>query len=637
MYGYAGKLLRVNLSESKTTEEPVPEELAKDYIGGNGFVARILWDELGKGVAPLGPENELIFATGPLTGTIWPSSGRLKVAGKSPITNGWGEANAGGHFAPEMKYCGFDAIIFEGQAESPVYLNLHDDGYEIRDAKHLWGKDVWETDDLLKEELQNPDLHTALIGQAGERLVRFAAVVVDKHAVAARPGLGAVMGSKRLKGIAAYGVKDVKVFNQGKLYELAVQVHRRLLSNPFSQSLIDYGTPLLVGIMNTIGRFPTKNCQQGTFPYASEIDGEVLAKKYRVREESCFACPFRCKKYHVVRDGKFKVDGGLGLEYESIHALGSLVWNRDIESIVFGNSLCNRYGVDTDDIGGVMGFAMELWEKGILSPEDTGGIDLTWGNPDVVVDLVRKICLREGFGDILAEGTHRVAERFGPEAQRYEMTVKGLDISAQDGRAQKSMGLSHVTSNRGADHLTSGEFLSEVGFPDAIKKRFEDRAQELYNRSILPEGADRLSPVFKPLMVCDSEHLAALADSLVVCKFTTHWPPVLYFEDIAESLYYATGIRYSAADMRLIGERIFLLERAFNLREGFSAKDDRLPERFVKEPSPTGESKGHVVELDEMLTEYYRLRGLDENGYPRYERMKTLGLTDVARGLGISG
>ncbi len=635
MFGWMGKILRVNLTDEETRVERLPESLARNYIGGNGFVARILWDELKEGIDALSPENKLIFATGPLNGTLWPSSGRLKVAAKSPLSNGWGESNAGGHLAPEIKYAGFDMVILEGKADKPVYIYIHDGKAEIRDAKHLWGKDTWNTHDELKGELENEEIHTATIGQAGENLVRFAAIMVDKYAAAARVGLGAVMGSKNLKALVAHGTRDVKIHNKGKFYEFSVEAHKRLLNHPFSKSLIDYGTPLLVEIMSSIGRFPTKNIQSGSFEYASDISGEVLRKKYRVREESCFSCPLRCKKYHIVKEGKWMIDGGLGLEYESIHALGSRVYNRDIESIIFGNVLCNKYGMDTDDTGGVIGFMMELWERGIITEKETGGLKLEWGTPDLIVDLINKIAMRQGLGNLLAEGTHRVAEKIGGEAKKYEMTVKGVDIPAQDGRAQKSMGLSHVTANRGADHLTSAEFLSEVGFPKAIKERFEHRAQEIYGRSILPEGADRLSPKFKPLMVFDSEHLAAIADSLIVCKFTTHWPPVIYFGEIAKALTYATGLKYTEEDIRLIGERIFMLERCFNLREGFSSRDDRLPERFLREPAPTGASKGQVVELNEMLMEYYRLRGLNEKGYPSLKKLRELDLEDLAKQLEI--
>ena len=635
MYGWMGQMLRVDLSTGSIRAEKLSEDLARDYIGGNGFAARILWDELEEGLDPFDPRNQVIFASGPLTGTIWPTTGRLKVASKSPMSNGWGEGNSGGYFAPEMKYAGYDAVIFSGRSERPVYLYLHDGEGELLDASPLWGKTTSQADEAMRRE-HGGDIHTALIGQAGENLVRFASIMIDRHHAVARSGLGAVMGSKNLKGIVAYGTRDVSLHNREEFFELATGAIDRLLTHQFSQSLIDYGTPMLVSIMSEIGRFPSKNCQSGSFPWHEDISGETLKEKYHVRDQSCFACPFACKKYHVVEKGKWKVDGGLGLEYESIHALGSLVWNRDLESIIYANLLCNLYGMDTDDAGGVMAHAMELWEKGIIDGEDTGGLDMVWGDPDLVVELVEKIALREGFGDVLAEGTHRVAERFGPEAKKYEMTVKGVDIPAQDGRAQKSMGLSHVTSNRGADHLTSAEFLSEVGFPDAILERFEHRAQAIYGRSIMPEGADRLSPTFKPLMVYDCEHLAAVADSLVVCKFTTHWPPVLYFQDVAEALTHATGFKYTEDDIRLAGERIFMLERCFNLREGFSSKDDRLPERFTKEPAPAGGARGQVVELDEMLEEYYKLRDLDERGYPSYERMKKLGLEDVARELGLS-
>jgi aldehyde:ferredoxin oxidoreductase len=291
--------------------------------------------------------------------------------------------------------------------------------------------------------------------------------------------------------------------------------------------------------------------------------------------------------------------------------------------------------MDTINTGAVIGFVMELWEKEIIEERDSLGIDLSWGDPPVIVDLIEKIAMRIDFGDLLAEGTHRVSQHYGDKAQQYEMTVKGLDIPGQDGRAQKSMGLSHATANRGADHLTSAEFLSEVGFPDLVQKRFDERAIELYGRSIMPEGADRLDPKFKPLMVLDSEHLSTLADSLVICKFSTHWPPIFYFEDLAKALTLATGVDYDEKDLRLIGERIFILERCFNLREGFSAQDDVLPKRFLNEPSPSGGAMGHTVELDVMIKEYYRLRDLDKDGFPSSERMKHLGLKDVADQLGI--
>jgi len=635
MYGWMGRILRIDLSEEEIRWEPLPEDVARSYIGGNGLGAKILWEEVPKGVDPLSPENKLIFATGPLNGTLWPMSGRLHIVSKGPLSNAWGEANAGGHFAPYLKFAGYDAIVLEGAAKKPVYIYIDDGDVEIRDASHLWGKDVWETHDMLKNELKE-EIHTAAIGPAGENLVRIAAVIVDKYAAAARTGMGAVMGSKKVKAIALYGTKRINLHNKYKFYELAVEAHRRLKAHPFSDGIIKYGTTILVDLINEIARYPTRNFQSGYFEEYKKLSAEVLKERYRVGEESCFGCPLHCKKRHVVKEGKYACEGGYGLEYETLNAYGGRIGNSNLESIIYANQLTNRLGMDTDNVGGVIGFMTELYEKGIIDKEFTGGIEFKWGDPDLLIKLIRMIAYREGIGDLMAEGTHRTALKIGGEALKYDMTVKGVDIPAQDSRAQKSMGLSHAVANRGADHVTSAEFLSEVGWPDAILERFEEKAKKLYGRSIMPEGGDRLSPKFKPLMVYDSENFAALVDSLVICKFCTHWPPVFYFKDIAEALTYATGIKFTEQDVRMVGERIYLLERAYNLREGLSRKDDRIPERFLKEPAPAGPCKGHVVELDEMLREYYRLRSYDERGYPSYEKMKELGLEEIAEELGIT-
>jgi len=634
MYGWMGRILRVNLSEEKVRWEPFSEDLAKTFIGGNGLGAKILWEEVSKGVDPLSPKNKLILATGPLNGTLWPMSGRLHIIAKGPLSNAWGEANVGGHFAPYLKFAGFDAIVVEGAAKKPVYLYVDDGKAEIRDASHLWGKDVWETHDALRKEL-GEEVHTAAIGPAGENLVRIAAIMVDKHAAAARTGMGAVMGSKKLKAVAVYGTKRIKLHNKYKFYELAVLAHKRVKSHPFSEGVVKYGTTILVDLMNEIARYPTRNFQSGFFEEYKKLSADLLKEKYRIGEMSCFGCPLHCKKHHVVKSGKYACDGGYGLEYETLDAYGGRIGNSDVEAVIYANQLTNRLGMDTDNVGGVIGFMTELYEKGIIDKKFTEGLELKWGDPDLLIKLIKMIAYREGIGDLMAEGTHRVALTIGGDALKYDMTVKGVDISAQDSRAQKSMGLSHAVANRGADHLTSSEFFSEVGWPDAIIERFEERAKEIYGRSIMPEGGDRLSPKFKPLMVMDSENYAALVDSLVICKFCTHWPPVFYFKDIAEALTYATGIRFTEEELRLIGERIYLLERAYNLREGLSSKDDRLPERFLKEPAPAGPCKGQVVELDEMLKEYYRLRGYDERGYPSYEKLREVGLEEVAEELGI--
>ena len=635
MYGWMGRILRVNLSEEKISVEPLKEELAKKFLGGNGLAAKILWDEVGREVDPLSPENKLIFASGPLSGTLWPTSGRLHVAAKGPLSNAWGEGNSGGGFAPYMKFAGFDAIIVEGCAEKPVYLHVDDGEAELRDASHLWGKDVWETETLLRKEL-GQDIHTAIIGPAGENLVRIAAIMVDRNNAVSRSGLGCVMGSKKLKAVAVHGSKSIRLHNKYKFYELAVAAHRKMLNHQFARDVIMYGTTILVDLMNKIARYPTKNFQSGYFEKYERLSAKVLKEKYRAGDVACFGCPYRCKKWHMIRSGKYACDGGHGLEYETLDAYGGRIGNDDIEAIIYANQLTNRLGMDTDNVGGVIGFMTELFEKGIIDEKFTGGIRFRWGDPELLVKMIKMIAYKEGIGKLLAEGTHRVAQKIGGEALKYDMTVKGVDIPAQDGRAQKSMGLSHAVANRGADHLTSAEFLSEVGWPDAIIERFEDLAKKIYGRSIMPEGADRLDPKFKPLMVVESENFAAIADSLVVCKFSTHWPPAIYYPDIAKALTYATGISFNEEDVRKIGERIYILERCYNLREGYSSKDDKLPERFLREPAPAGPCKGHVVELDEMLKEYYRLRGYDERGYPSYEKLRNLDLLEVAKELGIT-
>ena len=626
MFAYAGKILRVDLSNKKVRIEKLPEEFAQNYIGGNGFAARTLWNEIEKGIDPLGPRNKLIFSVGPITGTIYPRTGRYEVSAKSPLTNGYGEANSGGFFGPEMKYAGFDMFIFEGVSESPVYVYVNNGKAEIRDATNLWGKTTWETEEEIRRELENEMVRIASIGPAGENLVRFSAVITNKYDAAARTGLGAVMGSKKLKAVAVYGTADVKVHDPEKFFEFSKEVYNRLLSDPFSKSHIEYGTRILIELMNEIGRLPTKNFQMGVFKNAHKIGGEVIKRKYKVRNMACCFCPFRCKDYTKVPTGKYKNEGS-GPEYETLCSLGSKLLHDNLEVIMYLGQLCNQYGLDTISTGGVIGFIMELYERGILTKSHTGGVELKWGDSDIIVKLVEKIAHGETFDKTLIEGTQKFAKKMGKEAEKYAMIVKGMDISAQDGRAQKSMGLSHVTANRGADHLTSYEVMSEVGFPEAIEKRF--------GKHVMPEAADRLDPKYKPLMVRDCENFCAISDSLIECKFGAIWPPIIYFEDNAKTLNYATGWSYSEKDLRRIGERIFVLERAFILREGFTSKDDRLPERFTKEPAPVGPNKGHVVEIDDMLREYYRLRDWDERGYPSYQKMEELDLLDVASELGI--
>ncbi|MEM2897170.1 MAG: aldehyde ferredoxin oxidoreductase family protein [Candidatus Bathyarchaeia archaeon] len=618
--GYAGRILRVNLSKSKIDVVPLSNDLIEGYIGGTGFCTKLLYDETGPETNPLGPENRVIVAIGPLTGTSWPSSGRVNIASKSPLTGIFGESNSGGHFGPVLKFAGYDAIVVYGRSEKPVYLWIEDDRVELMDAKHLWGKTTWETDKTIKKDLGDERIQVACIGPAGEGLVRFANVITEGNRAMARTGIGAVMGSKRLKAIAVQGSKDVKRANQAKFDKLLDYILEEIRHDEFSKVFSKYGTPVLVDMMNAIGRFPTKNFQTGVFPMAHKINAESLLK-YKIGKRGCYACRFSCKNVLMLESEPYAGLSGDQPEYETIDALGARCWNDDIESIIYGGWLCNQYGIDTISAGNAIAFAMELWEKGIITREDTGGLDLTWGNKDTIIEMIHKIAKREGFGALFSDGIFMASKRIGKGSESYAMHVKGLDIPAQDGRAQRSMAIAHATSPRGADHLRHCCFLDEIGLPEPIEKRFGNK--------YLPEMADRLSPKYKGIMAKELEDFTALVDSLLVCVYAL----LLHmWEDLTEVYTAVTGIEVKPAEMKLKCERIVNLKRAYNIKHGLSRKEDALPERFLKERAPDGPCKGHVVELDLMLDEYYESRGWDKKtGLIPKSKLTELGLDAVAK------
>jgi len=622
--GYAGQILRVDLSQKKVVAIPLSKKLVKDYIGGTGFCARILWDETGSDTDPLGPKNRLVFAAGPVTGTAWPTSGRFNVAAKSPLTGVWGESSAGGYWGAELKYAGYDAIIVQGRAKKPTYLWIDDDNVELKDANPLWGKTVWETEEIIKKDTGDEDIKVASIGQAGENLVRFACIINTTYRASGRTGMGAVMGSKRLKAIAITGSKDVRVADLERFLDLIDDINKRIRENQFTPSVTKYGTTVLVEAMNEIGRFPTKNFQTGVYPMAHEISGDVLIKEYKVKDRACFCCPLACKNYLIVRSGTYVGSHGDHPEYETINSFGGRCWNHDIESILHANWLCTQYGLDTISTGSAIAFAMELWEKGIINEKDTNGIDFSWGNKETIIEMVQKIANREGFGDTLADGVKRAAEKIGKGAKEYAMHVKGLDISAQDGRAHKSMAIAHAASVRGADHLRHCSFYDEIGFPDVIAERFGKR--------YIPEMADRLSIKYKGILAKGCEDFGTIVNSLPMCVGgATFWPPVMWWDDVANVYTAVTGVKTTVATLKKVADRIVNLKRAYNIRLGLRRKHDTLPNRFLKEMAPDGPCKGHVVELNVMLDEYYKERGWDlETGLIPIKKLKELGLRDVA-------
>ena len=627
--GYNGKYIRVDLSKGEIKVLDLPDDLIENYLGGNGFGTKILWDEVPSEVDALDPENRLIFATGVLTGTLWPSSGRLEVISKSPLTGIYGDANAGGFFAPELRFTGYDMIVFQGKAEKPVYLWIKDEKIELRDAKHLWGKDTPTTQRMIREELGDEKIKVASIGPAGENLVRFACIVVTENRALARAGMGAVMGCKNLKAIAVRGTKGVFIDKPEEFKTAATLARKDIKEHEFTEGEHKYGTAGLVNIVNEVGRFPTRNMQAGHFEEADKISGEALDEKHFVRHLACYRCPIACDKVMEVREGEYAGTVTTSLEYETLCSLGSKCGNSNLASIIKANVICDSMGMDTISAGGAISWAMECYEKGILTKEDTDGLDLSWGNYHSILTLLEKIAKREGFGDMLAEGCKRAAEKTGKGSEYYAMHIKGMEISAQDGRSQQSMGLAQATSNRGADHLKGFPTIDETGYAgSAIKRYGEDK---------MPEIIDGIQTKYKPMVVKDGEEFCAVIDSSGICKMGTLFPPAIYWDSVAEGIKYATGLDIDVARLKKVGERIYNLQRCYNILLGISKKDDTQPERLLKEPSPSKRAKGHVVYLDKMLPEYYRLREWDEKtGYPTRKKLEELGLGFAADKLKLS-
>lgn len=599
MYGWTGKILRVNLSARSVSAEDLCPKMAENYLGARGLGTKILYDELKPGVDPLGPDNKIIFATGPLTGTAATSAGRYNVVTKSPLTGFIAASNSGGYFPAEMKYAGFDAIIVEGVAEEPVYIWVHNGKAEIRSAKHVWGKNTADTTDTLVSET-DPNAKVACIGPAGERLVLFACVVNDKGRAAGRSGVGAVMGSKNLKAIVVRGTGDVKVADPAKFREAVLAAFKKIKESPVtSQGLPTYGTAVLVNVINQHGAFPTRNFQTGVFEGAEKISGETLAATLLVRKRACFGCPIACGRPSVVKSGKYKGEGE-GPEYETIWALGAACGVDNLEAVTKANYLCNELGLDPISMGSTIACAMELYEKGYL-PKSATDIPLRFGDADAMVEATRKTGYREGVGDLLAKGSYRLAAEFGhPE---LSMSAKKQEYPAYDPRGAKGIGLNYATSNRGGCHVRGYTISPEIlGVPEKI---------------------DPLSKDGKAAWVKAFQDVTALVDSVGMCLFTTF---ALGAPDVASMLEPATGIPFPAEKAVLAGERIWNLERLFNLREGLTKADDALAPRLLTEPMPEGPAAGHVVELADMLADYYAARGWSEDGKPSAETLDRLGL-----------
>lgn len=600
MFGWTGNILRVDLGSGAIIKEPLNEKDARMYLGARGLATKIFMDEVDPNVDPFNADNKLIFMAGPLTGTFAASAGRYEVVTKAPLTGTIGASNSGGHFGPELKYAGFDGIIFEGKSEVTVYLYINDDKVELRSAEHLWGKNVFETTDEVLEET-SMEARVACIGPAGEKGVLFATIMNDKHRAAGRSGLGAVMGSKKLKAIAVKGSNSIEVARPKEFLEACIDARNKLKAHPVtSVGLPTYGTQILVNILNESGALPTRNWRDGGyFEYAEETSGEALTEKYLVRNKGCFGCSIGCGRITRIPDGKYK-GFGEGPEYEAGWSYGADCGVRNLAAISKANFICNELGFDPITMGCTIACAMEMSEKGILS-EDEIGRPLKFGDADAIVELTEMTGKREGFGDKLAQGSYRLAAGFGhPE---LSMSVKKQEMPAYDGRGVQGMGLEYATSNRGGCHvrgyMTSPEILG------------------------VPQKLDPLVTTDKAPWLITFQDLTAVVDSAGMCLFTTF---ALGLPEISSMLRSALGWDTPDEEILRIGERIWNLERLFNIDAGFSKADDTLPPRLLKEPMPSGPAKGKVVGLKEMLAEYYHVRGWDENGIPTDEKLEELSL-----------
>ncbi len=633
MHGYAGQWLRVDLDSGKSWVEPLDAMRARRYVGGRGMAARILLDETPPGCDPFGPANRLVFATGPLTGTYAPGSGRFVVAGKSPATDGFGEAYTGGFVAHELKYAGYDGIVVQGAAAELVYLSIVNDRVEIRPARHLAGRGTLEVEETIKRELGDSETRIISTGLAGEKRVRYACIMNDTDRAAGRTGLGAVMGAKNLKAIAIRGtgrvtLADPKKFREYALADLAkIRKHPWLGDSPTSAGAL--GTAGGVEDLSSMGILPTRNWETGTWEHADRISGTAMKNTILIGHRACQSCPVGCTRVVRVPGGPF---GGVrpeygGPEYETVASFGSLCENRDLEAIALLNQRCNAYGLDTISAGSAIAFAMECFEKGLLTEREIG-FPLPWGDAPTMVRLLDLIARREGIGDLLAEGARRAAAVLGRGASDLAVEVKGLELGMHEARGKKGLALSYATAPRGADHM-EGFHDPSLAVPNA------------WPELGVTEAMDRFTLEGKPRAVRLAEDYTSFINTVPLCSFMSLTVGgIRNTEEITGMLAAATGWSdLTLAEEMAIGERAYNLARVFTVRESGGAADDRLPAKLARRLRG-GASREQVVgnrDIQAALQEYYRLRGWSETGAPTEAKLTELGLADVVGQLAGKG
>ena len=595
--GYADNVLRVNLTKQSWTTERIDPQIARLLLGGKGIGAYYLYKESIPHADPLSPENPFIFVVGPLTGTSAPTAGRFGVVTKSPATQTFLDSYCGGFFGQTMKFAGYDAIIVEGAADHPVTLVIDNDHVQFEDAKDLWVTTTAEATKRLKAK-HGMGFQTVVIGPAGERMVPISGIFNDER-TAGRGGAGAVLGSKKLKGIALRGTGTVQVYNPSEFDE-AVWVSFRMLrmSNQIKR-MNDDGTANILGLVNAAGALPTRNYQEGQFEHSNEMTGAAWRKEYWTRSIGCYGCPIYCSKIAYAKTRDIAIDGP---DFETIWAMGVNCGLTDKEAIIYSNYLCDLYGIDTISVGNIVGFVMEMYQRKMISATDLDGVKAEWGSGDALVALTEKIAKGEGVGLLLQNGVREISKHF-PGSEDFAMQVKGLEMPAYHPNAAQGIGLSYAVSDRGGCHLRGSPLAEILG------------------------GADPLATEGKAELFQTNQFDTSIIDALILCYFVKFG---ITLKEIFQMVNPCTGFEYkSPRDLERVGERITVLARLFSTREGFSSKDDILPKRAIAEPLPSGPAKGHVLELEKLRTEYYHLMGWTEDGIPTEKKLVELGLKEI--------
>jgi aldehyde:ferredoxin oxidoreductase len=602
--GYVGQILRVDLTKSEITTEPLNEEVVRAFIGGRGLAGYLFYRECKPGIDPFSPAGKIAFMTGPLQGTATPYTPKFVIANKSPLSGALSRSvSGGGEFGPELKYAGYDGLVVEGRAETPAYLFIDDDKVTIRDARPHWGKSTSETEESIRRELNDSSVKVLPIGPAGENLVRFSGVIPASRA-AGRGGAGAVMGSKNLKAIAVRGTGSVQVAQPEMFLSILEEAHQAIKADPQSQGRIDFGTTSTVAAAYRAGALPVMNYSRAMFDGIEGLFAERVKDEAFVHNESCFGCPLPCGKTAIIKSGPHRGTVLQGPQFETIGLLGSNCGINDISAVTRANYLCNQYGLDTISTGNVIAFAIECYQRGVITTQDTDGLPLRFGDPDILLELIGKIAKREGFGDWLAEGTKRLSEKIGRPSTEFAMHSKGQEFASFDPRSVVGMGLMYATATPGANHSYGPTFRAE-----------------------LVDLQDPLTHKEKGRIARNTQNSYCLQDSMIFCSFSRYGLDDKRRFDFIDAV---TGWSYSEDQRTIVADRIYTIERLFNLKEGFTKKDDNLPWRSLHEPMPDGPAKGNTVPLAAMLKDYYRERGWDEkNGAPTHEILARLNLTDL--------